>query len=49
MPAADAILEVLMTIPDPEMPIYIVDLGLIEDLQSERAWRWCRDKEGAAA
>ena len=35
MPAADAILEVLRTIPDPEMPISIVDLGLIEEVAIE--------------
>ncbi len=27
------IMDVLLTIPDPEMPISIVDLGLIEDVQ----------------
>jgi len=32
MPAADAILDVLKTIPDPEMPVSIVDLGLIESV-----------------
>ncbi len=26
-------MDVLLTIPDPEMPISIVDLGLIEDVQ----------------
>ena len=30
MPYRDAILDVLRTIPDPEMPINIVDLGLVE-------------------
>ena len=29
------ILDVLRTIPDPEMPISIVDLGLIENLRIE--------------
>ena len=29
------IMAVLLTIPDPEMPISIVDLGLIEDVQIE--------------
>ncbi len=28
-------MDVLLTIPDPEMPISIVDLGLIEDVQIE--------------
>lgn len=30
MPTHDAILDVLRTIPDPEMPISIVDLGIVE-------------------
>jgi len=30
MPDRNAILDVLRTIPDPEMPISIVDLGLVE-------------------
>ena len=30
MPTRDEILDVLRTIPDPEMPISIVDLGLVE-------------------
>src|SRR5262245_54401062 len=29
----DAIMDVLRTIPDPEMPISIVDLGLVEDVR----------------
>ena len=32
MVTTEAILEVLRTIDDPEMPISIVDLGLIEDV-----------------
>jgi ring-1,2-phenylacetyl-CoA epoxidase subunit PaaD len=32
-PDRDAILDVLRTIPDPEMPISIVDLGLVEDVR----------------
>ena len=31
----DSILEVLKTIPDPEMPISIVDLGLVEGIRVE--------------
>lgn len=33
MITANNIMDVLLTIPDPEMPISIVDLGLIEDVQ----------------
>lgn len=33
MATRDAIMNVLRTIPDPEMPISIVDLGLIEEVQ----------------
>jgi ring-1,2-phenylacetyl-CoA epoxidase subunit PaaD len=33
MPTRDDILAVLHTIPDPEMPISIVDLGLVEDVR----------------
>ncbi len=32
MPTRETIMNVLRTIPDPEMPISIVDLGLIEDV-----------------
>lgn len=35
MPDRDAILDVLRTIPDPEMPISIVDLGLVEAVRVE--------------
>lgn len=35
MVTQDNILAVLLTIPDPEMPISIVDLGLIEDVRIE--------------
>ena len=31
----DAILDVLATIPDPEMPISIVDLGIVADVEIE--------------
>ena len=33
MISTDAIMDVLRTIDDPEMPISIVDLGLVEDVQ----------------
>jgi len=33
----DRIMAVLATIPDPEMPISIVDLGLVEDVEIETA------------
>ncbi|MHC4828670.1 MAG: iron-sulfur cluster assembly protein, partial [Planctomycetota bacterium] len=33
MITTEAIMDVLQTIPDPEMPISIVDLGLIENVQ----------------
>lgn len=36
-PTTDAIMDVLRTIPDPEMPISIVDLGLIERVGIEDA------------
>jgi ring-1,2-phenylacetyl-CoA epoxidase subunit PaaD len=35
MATRDDIFNVLRTIPDPEMPISIVDLGLIEDVRAE--------------
>ena len=35
MPSRDDIFSVLRTIPDPEMPISIVDLGLIENVRAE--------------
>lgn len=35
MPTIDAIRAALATIPDPEMPISIVDLGLIEDVRAD--------------
>ena len=35
MVSSDTILDVLRTIDDPEMPISIVDLGLIEDVRIE--------------
>jgi ring-1,2-phenylacetyl-CoA epoxidase subunit PaaD len=35
MITTEAIMDVLQTIPDPEMPISIVDLGLIENVQVE--------------
>ena len=37
MPTRDDIFAVLRGIPDPEMPISIVDLGLIEDVRFEPA------------
>ena len=33
MVTADAIMSVLQTVPDPEMPISIVELGLVEDVR----------------
>jgi ring-1,2-phenylacetyl-CoA epoxidase subunit PaaD len=33
VPTRDEILAVLATIPDPEMPISIVDLGIVEDVR----------------
>ncbi len=36
MPTRDDIMNVLHGIPDPEMPISIVDLGLIEDVRVDR-------------
>lgn len=33
----DSIMDVLRTIPDPEMPISIVDLGLVEDVRAEKS------------
>ena len=39
----EQILDALRTIPDPEMPISIVDLGIIEDVQVNTS----RDREGA--
>ena len=35
MIALDTIMDVLRTIPDPEMPISIVDLGLVQDVRIE--------------
>jgi len=35
VPSRDDIFSVLRTIPDPEMPISIVDLGLIESVRAE--------------
>jgi ring-1,2-phenylacetyl-CoA epoxidase subunit PaaD len=35
MITTEAVMDVLQTIPDPEMPISIVDLGLIENVQVE--------------
>lgn len=35
MPLRDDILAALQTIPDPEMPISIVDLGIVEDVSIE--------------
>ncbi len=32
---SEAIMDVLREIPDPEMPISIVDLGLVEDVRVE--------------
>lgn len=37
MSSRDAIMAVLRTIPDPEMPISIVDLGLVEDVRVDRS------------
>ncbi len=38
MVSKQAIIDVLLTIPDPEMPISIVDLGIVETVElSERA------------
>lgn len=39
----EQILDALRTIPDPEMPISIVDLGIVEDVQVNTS----RDREGA--
>jgi ring-1,2-phenylacetyl-CoA epoxidase subunit PaaD len=39
---AEEILDVLRTIPDPEMPVSIVDLGLIEDVRIEAQDRGAR-------
>lgn len=35
----NSIMDVLRTIPDPEMPISIVDLGLVENVQIENGGR----------
>ncbi|MHC4968257.1 MAG: 1,2-phenylacetyl-CoA epoxidase subunit PaaD [Planctomycetota bacterium] len=35
MITTQSVMDVLQTIPDPEMPISIVDLGLVEDVQIE--------------
>ncbi|MCP3905214.1 MAG: phenylacetate-CoA oxygenase subunit PaaJ [Planctomycetes bacterium] len=35
MTTTDSIFDVLSTIPDPEMPISITDLGLVEDVRVE--------------
>lgn len=45
MSSRDAILAVLRTIPDPEMPISIIDLGLVEDVSIDTS----RDHQGAVA
>jgi ring-1,2-phenylacetyl-CoA epoxidase subunit PaaD len=37
MITTQSVMDVLQTIPDPEMPISIVDLGLVEDVQVEKA------------
>ncbi|HWB20968.1 MAG TPA: 1,2-phenylacetyl-CoA epoxidase subunit PaaD [Phycisphaerales bacterium] len=37
MPLRDSILSALHSIPDPEMPISIVDLGLLHDIQLDPA------------
>jgi ring-1,2-phenylacetyl-CoA epoxidase subunit PaaD len=37
MITTESIMDVLRTIPDPEMPISIVDLGLVEDVQIKGA------------
>jgi ring-1,2-phenylacetyl-CoA epoxidase subunit PaaD len=36
MPDRDEILDVLRTVPDPEMPISIVDLGLVASVRVEK-------------
>ena len=35
MVSRDAILDVLRTINDPEMPVSIVDLGIVEDVRAD--------------
>ena len=37
MVSKEAVLEMLRTINDPEMPISIVDLGIVEDVRVEPA------------
>jgi ring-1,2-phenylacetyl-CoA epoxidase subunit PaaD len=37
MVSRDAVLDVLRTIDDPEMPISIVDLGIVEDVRADDA------------
>ncbi len=36
MITTESVMNVLQTIPDPEMPISIVDLGLIENVKIEK-------------
>jgi ring-1,2-phenylacetyl-CoA epoxidase subunit PaaD len=42
------VLDVLRTIPDPEMPVSIVDLGLIENIRIDNGAHQSRDRQGAA-
>ncbi len=42
MVTREAILEVLRTIDDPEMPISIVDLGIVEDVRVQQVGRTAR-------
>ena len=37
MVSKQAILEILLTIPDPEMPISIVDLGIVESVDVQES------------